>query len=376
MQNKKITILLLAVIVSIVYSTAPDFRTDAASSGNKGDLPRNIILFIGDGMGVSHITAAKTVMGRLQMERFDLCGLVTTHPYGGFITDSAASGTALATGHKTTNGMISQSPDKKRLKTVLEYAEEMNKSTGIVVTSSVTHATPAVFAAHVDDRNKNNEIAEQIVDSGIDILFGGGSAYFIPCSREGSKRDDEKDLLKILGERLDIALTAEEFRSLSDSGYAAAFIALRHPGTVSEREISLAEMTEKAVRILSKDPDGFFLMVEGSQIDWEGHDNNLDGIIGETVDFDNAVGVGMDFAESDGRTLVLVTSDHETGGFAVHGGSIENRTISSASFTTGGHTGSMVPLFAFGPGAGLFGGIHDNTFIGKTMIELLTYRKM
>ncbi len=134
-------------------------------------------------------------------------------------------------------------------------------------------------------------------------------------------------------------------------------------------------MTEKAVRILSKDPDGFFLMVEGSQIDWEGHDNNLDGIIGETVDFDNAVGVGMDFAESDGRTLVLVTSDHETGGFAVHGGSIENRTISSASFTTGGHTGSMVPLFAFGPGAGLFGGIHDNTFIGKTMIELLTSGK-
>ncbi|MBN2185551.1 MAG: alkaline phosphatase [Candidatus Krumholzibacteriota bacterium] len=375
MQGKKITVLLLVAAVAIVCFTRPDLAKDTEASENRDDLPVNIILFIGDGMGVAHITAAKTVMGHMQMERLDVCGLVTTHPYGGFVTDSAASGTAMATGQKTRNGMISQGPDGRKLKTVFEYAEEMKKSTGIVVTCSVTHATPAVFIAHVDDRNKNNEIAQQIVVSGIDLLFGGGLAYFIPSSREGSKRSDENDLVKILGERLDIALTAEEFRNLSDTANAAAFTALRHPGKVSEREISLAEMTGKALQILSKDPDGFLLMVEGSQIDWEGHDNNLDGIIAETVDFDNAVGVGIDFAESDGRTLVIVTSDHETGGFAVHGGSIEEKTLSEASFTTGGHTGSMVPLLAFGPGARLFGGIHDNTFIGKSMIEFLSSSK-
>ncbi len=375
MRPGKVFFLSLATAVLFVYCSIPGLSADTGISDPSDDIPHNIILFIGDGMGTAHITAARTAAGKLHMERLDAGGLLTTHPYEGFITDSAASGTAIATGQKTRNGMISRAPDHRDLKTVLEYAEEMQKSTGIVVTSSVTHATPAVFLAHVDDRSDNDRIAEQIAGSDVDVLFGGGLAYFIPRSSEGSKREDEKDLLRMLGERLDIALTAEEFEELGDSAGAAAFTALRHPGNASERGISLAGMTAKAIRILSKDPDGFFLMVEGSQIDWEGHDNSTEGVIAETVDFDDAVGAGMDFAEEDGRTLVIVTSDHETGGFAIHDGSVDKRTVTEGRFTTGSHTGSMIPILAYGPGARLLGGIHDNTFLGRRMIEFITSGK-
>lgn len=334
-------------------------------------VPKNVILFIGDGMGVSHITAGKTVKGVLNLERFKTLGLLTTHSQNAFVTDSAAAGTALATGHKTYNGAVSVSIENKPLKTIVEYAEENGKATGLVVTCSLTHATPAAFVSHVKNRNDHTAIAEHIVNSGIDVMFGGGWAYFVQKSADGSKRNDNKDLIMKLSKRMKVILSVGEFRKLNDIDSVAGFFAPDHLPKVKDREFSLAELTEKAIKILSKNSKGFFLMVEGSQIDWEAHNNNRDYIITELTDFDNAVGIGMDFALRNNRTLVLVTADHETGGFAVHDGSIVDKKITASGFTTKNHTASMVPIFAYGPGSSAFSGIHDNTIVGKTIIEYL-----
>jgi len=330
--------------------------------------PRNVILFIGDGMGVCHVTAAKTVAGRLAMERFKTAGFYTTHSSDRYVTDSAASATALATGEKTYNGAISVSPDTTMLKTVLEYAEDLGKSTGLVATASVTHATPAAFASHVDTRRNQTTIAEHLLSSGVDVLFGGGLGYFLPSTDSRSLREDAANLIARFGETHRVDTTIASFRAIDETGRAVALLASGHLPPVHERIVPLAEMTQRAVSILSKNKAGFFLMVEGSQIDWEGHDNNTQGIVQETLDFDKAVAAGLDFAEAEGRTLVLVTADHETGGFALENGSLTEHTI-VGDFTTGSHTGTMVPLFAFGPGSARFGGIHDNTFIGQTLIE-------
>ncbi len=339
-----------------------------------GHTPTNIILMIGDGMGVTHVTAAKVVAGNLNMERLPAGGFVTTYAHGGLITDSAASGTAFATGRKTYNGVISISSSGDTLKTVLEHAEELGMATGLVVTCSVTHATPAVFAAHVDDRSKDCEIAKQMVSSGVDILFGGGRSFFLPRDQSGA-RDDGENLLKALRARMPVALSAGEFRKLGDVGAAAAFLASEHPPPVGVRDPPLSELTEKALEILARDEDGFFLMIEGSQIDWAGHESDHDWLVAEVLDFDRAVGVVMDFAERDGRTLVVVTADHETGGYAILGGSMKRRVVSRTHFGSDNHTATMVPLLAYGPGSESFGGIHDNTDVGRALIGLVEHAR-
>ncbi|MFV1950995.1 MAG: alkaline phosphatase [Nitrospinota bacterium] len=354
---------LLLIVISISGVTP--------ASAEENATPKNIILFIGDGMGVSHITAGKIVKGNLNLERFKVIGLLTTHSQSSLVTDSAAAGTALATGYKTYNGAISVSQDKRPLKTIVEYAEEKGKTTGLVVSCSVTHAIPAVFVAHVDRRKKQGIIAEHILKSGIDVLFGGGWGYFVPKSTDGSKREDEKDLIAELDKRMKVVRSVEEFLKLGDVDSAAGFFSANHPPKENDRKPRLSELTRKAIEILSKNKSGFFLMVEGSQIDWAGHDNNQDYIIAEMVDFDNAVGVGLDFAEKDSQTLVIVTADHETGGFAIHDGSMQDKKVSESGFTWKKHTATMVPVFAYGPGRSVFAGIGDNTIVGKTIIQYL-----
>lgn len=360
--NRLVFLLLFTVILNPI---AP------AVSAENDITPTNIILFIGDGMGVSHITAGKIVKGYLNLERFKVVGLFTTHAHNALVTDSAAGATALATGYKTYNGAISVSHDKSPLKTIVEYAEEKGKATGLAVSCSVTHATPAAFVAHVDDRSKNNIIAEHISKSGVDVLFGGGYGYFIPQSTDGSKREDEKDLIAELSKRTKVVRSAEEFLELGDVDSAAGLFTAGHPPKESDRSPSLHVLTKKAIKILSKNKSGFFLMVEGSQIDWAGHQNNKEDIIAEMLDFDNAVGVGLDFADKNPHTLVVVTADHETGGFAIHDGSIKNKEVSASGFTTKKHTATMVPVFAHGPGSSAFAGIGDNTTVGKTIIQYL-----
>jgi alkaline phosphatase len=320
--------------------------------------PKNIILFIGDGMSLSQVTAGKIAKGKLEMERCPVTGLVTTWSSSSLVTDSAAAATALATGVKTRNGALGVTPDDKPVKNVIEYAKEKGKSTGVAVVCSLTHATPAGFIVHVPSRKLDSEIAEQIAASDVDVLFGGGLDYFKPCLPE-------------LQKKMPVALTTREFRNLGIPEKAAAVLYPVHPPYAAEREVSLKELTQKAIEILSQDKDGFFLMVEGSQIDWACHKNDGTNTVSEVVDFDDAVGAGIDFATKNGETLVIVTADHETGGFAVLNGSVENKTVDRTGFVHGDHTASMVPLFAYGPGSAVFSGVHDNTDIGKAMIRFI-----
>jgi len=252
---------------------------------------------------------------------------------------------------------------------LFEFAEELGKSTGVVVTSSVTHATPAAFFAHVEDRRQHADIAEQILNSGLDVLIGGGWKYFIPESNAGSRRRDNKNLLKSLETRMPVALSYDTI-----PGQAKKLAALLAPDGLpksADRDYSLAELTEVAIGILSKNRQGFVLLIEGSQIDWAAHDQDKQGIIAEMIDFDGAVGTGFDFAQEHGRTLIIVTADHETGGFAVHDGSMKSKQVTSTGFTTTGHTAAMVPIFAYGPGSINFSGIQDNARVGQAIISQL-----
>jgi alkaline phosphatase len=339
------------------------------------DYPKNIILFIGDGMGVAHISAAKIARGRLNLERFSVSGLVTTHSEDNLTADSAAAATALATGYKTDSLAISVAPDKKPLKTLFEYAEELGKSTGVVVTSSVTDATPAAFFAHTDNRHEHSEIAAQILTSGIDVLIGGGWTYFVPNSNEGSRRNDEKNLLIALEAQMPVVLSYDKLPRHTNVKRLAALLTPVGLPKAADRNYSLAELTKEAIGILSKNRAGFVLMVEGSQIDVASHNQDQQNIISEMTDFDGAVGAGLDFAQSHPNTLIIVTADHETGGFAVHDGSIETHQVTSSGFTTSRHTAAMVPIFAYGPGSHHFSGIQHNDQIGRTIIAQLLQTK-
>ncbi|MGD2187965.1 MAG: alkaline phosphatase, partial [Desulfobacterales bacterium] len=300
---------------------------------------------------------------------FSASGMVTTHSANELISDSAAAATALATGYKTHNRAISVATDNTSLKTLFEYAEELGKSTGVVVTSSVTHATPAAFFAHVADRRQHSDIAEQLLNSGLDVLIGGGWTYFIPESNEGSRRQDNKNLIKSLETRMPVVLSYDKLRGQGNK--LAALLAPDGLPKSADRDYSLAALTEVAIRILSKNREGFVLLVEGSQIDWAAHDQDHEGMIAEMIDFDGAVGTGIDFAQQHGSTLIIVTADHETGGFAVHDGSMETKQVTSTGFTTSGHTATMVPIFAFGPGSSQFSGIQDNARVGQAIISQL-----
>jgi alkaline phosphatase len=325
----------------------------------ENDYPENIILFIGDGMGVSHITVGKIVRGKINLERFSVIGLVTTHSANRLITESAAAATALATGYKTNNRAISVSVDKEPLKTLFEYAKELGKS--------------------AEDRRQHVDIAEQIANSSIDVLIGGGWAYFVPATNEGSERKDQKNLLSTLETRMSVILADDKLAAHTETQKLAALLAPKGLPKATDRDYSLARLFQTAIHILSKNRNGFVLMVEGSQIDPAAHDHDQQHLIAELIDFDGAVGAGLDFAQKNRRTLILVTADHETGGLAVHGRSIKNRQVASTAFTTTGHTATMVPLFAYGPGSERFNGIQDNARVGQVgqqLIELLMKKEV
>lgn len=355
-----------SALALVIVLSFPGTGAGAAGAG-----PRGIVLMIGDGMGVSHLTAAFVRGGGLEIERMTTCGLVRTFPAAGLVTDSAASATAYATGHSTLNGMISIAPDGDTLRTVLELAEEIGMRTGLVATSSLTHATPAAFASHVGSRSSEDEIAGQIAASGVDLLIGGGRGWFVPAGSSGSRRKDGIDLIPLLEKGAGLAGSLEELAEMRDEGRGVLFLADGHCPPVSGREHTLARLTSVALEVLSGKGPGFFLMVEGSQIDWEAHDGDADGVAAETLDFDRAVGAALDFAEADGKTLVIVTSDHETGGFSVLDGSLERGSVDETVFGTDGHTASMVPVFAGGPGSSRFAGMMDNTRIGAILIDLV-----
>ena len=328
----------------------------------KSNKPKNIILFIGDGMGVSHIFAAMTAnKNHLYIENFKHIGFQKTQAANNYITDSGASGTAMACGVKTYNGAIGVDMDKKPVKSFLKYAEDNNKATGLVSTSSITHATPAVFIANNTSRGNYEEIAADFLKTDIDLFIGGGRTNF-------EKRKDGKILTNHLKKNgYSVVYNIEKLQKVN-SGKLAALLYDKHCPTYPERGNMLEVSTNKAIEILNKDDDGFFLMVEGSQIDWGGHKNNQNYIINELLDMDKAIGIALEFAAKNKETLIIVTADHETGGISVNNGNMTTGEVTT-KFTSFNHTGVMVPVFAIGPGAELFTGIYENTEIFNKMMK-------
>lgn len=334
---------------------------------------KNVILLIGDGMGISERAAARIkavgAKGKLYMDRMPVTGLITTYSADKLITDSAAAGTALATGYKTNNKMIGMSPKGRKLTSILEEAKGRGMATGLVVTDDITGATPAVFASHVSCRYEHAKIAPQLLANKVNILLGGGKRNFLPSSSPGSKRKDERNLIDEAKDKGYLFVQTREELEKANSDYLLGLFQLG-PLTTNPPEPSLAEMAGKAVSLLSRNKKGFFLMIEGSQIDWAGHDNDIDNNIKQTLLFDEAVKVAMDFALKDKHTLVIVTADHETGGLEIIGGSLDGVSL-EVSWATKGHTPPPVPLSAFGPQAEGFMGLHDNTDIPRIIAKAL-----
>ena len=341
---------------------------------------RNVILCIGDGMGLNQIALASMKVagpnGRLYMERLPVTGVVRTHSASSRVTDSAAAGTALASGVKTKNGMIGVTPDEKVYQTILEAAKARGMATGLVATSTITHATPASFASHVASRATEAAIADQLIANRVNVLFGGGRKFFLPKSDPNSARKDDKDLIAEARQAGYTYVTNDrELRSVRGSHVLGLFQldSLKTAGP----EPSLAALTRKAIQVLTKVKStasdrrrGFFLMVEGSQIDWACTDNDIKRSIRQTLLFDQAVQVAVDFALRDGHTLVIVTADHETGGLTY----IEGAKASpdpAIRWSVKGHTGAPVLIGAMGPGAAAFAGVQDNTDIPKKIARLL-----
>lgn len=285
---------------------------------------KNVIYFIGDGMGFNHVYLASLLEGKpLNMMKAQHVGIVKTFSANTWVTDSAAAGTALATGFKTNNGMIGMLPNGERVPSIAEVLKSYGVKVGIVVTCRITHATPAAFYGHVPDRDMENELAEQLIESDFDVIMGGGLRHFLPASMKGSRRKDEKDLIALAKERGYTVITKKGELAQIQSGKVLALFALSHLAPASERtgeQPMLYEMVEKALELLSKDGEPFFLMVEGSQIDWEAHGNDPYGVWKEVVEFDKAIAVALDFARKNPDTLVVVTADHETGGLSTSTG--------------------------------------------------------
>lgn len=338
------------------------------ASAAQNNRPKNIILLIGDGMGTAQIYAGLTAnKGHLNLERCTFVGFHKNQPSEGYVTDSGAGATAFATGKKTYNGAIGVDATKVAQPTILEIAEKHGLSTGLVVSCSITQATPAAFIAHQPSRDMVEEIANDFLKTDIDVFIGGGRDHF-------AMRKDGRNLLDSLQKRnYQVRDTLTEIVQVK-SGKLAGFIAAVEPPSIAGgRGNQLLQSANTALDILSQNKKGFFLMIEGSQIDWGGHANDANYVVNEMKDFDTVIGAALDFAEKDGNTLVIITADHETGGMALTNGDMNAGTV-EAKFITKGHTGCMIPVFAFGPGAEKFSGIYDNNSIFDKMKQAFRFK--
>lgn len=326
---------------------------------------KNIILMIGDGMGTSQIYAGLVAnKGKLYIEYLPNIGFIKTYSADELITDSAAGATAFATGKKTNNGMIGMTPDNQPVPAITELVEQHGLSTGLVATSTITHATPAAFVAHEFSRHYYEQIASDFLRDGVDVFIGGGRSHF-------TDRLDRLNLINVLKERnYTVVDTILDLDAAQGDKLAGLLYYDSPPSIIDGRGNMLSQATKKSLEILSKNENGFFLMVEGSQIDWGNHSNNILYQTEEMLDFDRTIGEVLEFAASDRETLVIITADHETGGLAISGGNLKKGLV-FGDYTTNGHTGVMVPVFAYGPSADLFRGIYENTDIYYKMIQAL-----
>ncbi|WP_370224841.1 alkaline phosphatase [Cytobacillus sp.] len=420
-------------------------QTEAKGQSDKREI-KNVIFLIGDGMGVSYTSAYRYLkddpstkfVERSELDKY-LVGQQMTYPEDPEqnVTDSASAATAMSAGIKTYNNAIAVDNDGSEVKTVLEAAKEKGKATGLVATSEITHATPASFGSHDESRKNMNAIADDYYDElingdhKVDVLLGGGTDLFVRNDRNLTE-EFKKDGFSYVTDR-------EQLLADDNEQVLGLFAERGLPKMIDRTEDtpSLEEMTTSAIQRLNKDKDGFFLMVEGSQVDWAGHDNDIVGAMSEMKDFEKAFKAAIDFAKKDKHTLVVATADHSTGGYSIGSDGIYNwfsepikaakrtpdfmaaeiakgadaeKTLnqyidldltgeeiqsvkdaaetknvteidnaieeifnerSHTGWTTGGHTGEDVPVYAFGPSSDRFAGQIENTDHAKLIFEIL-----
>lgn len=329
----------------------------------KGKKVKNIVFMIGDGMGLEQISAAWVSNGgKLNLDNFSKVGIQRTYSANKLVTDSAAAGTALATGHKTNNGTISMTPDGVAVKSLAEEAMEKGKKTGAAVTCRVNDATPAVFFSHSPSRNNQEDIVAQMAHSGVDFLAGGGIYYW-------QNREDGRDIVAEVKEKGYTFVTTKEELAKVEKGPVIALMDQTELLPALDRGDVLPVAAAKALQLLDN-KKGFFLMIEGSCIDDGGHMNKAGHTMEELFDFDRTLGIVLEWAEKDGETLVIVTADHATGGMTLLGGSIAEQNI-KVNFSTKGHNGIALPVFAWGPGSENFVGIYENTELSDKIRALI-----
>lgn len=435
-----------AVLASSAIALSAFSSIDAEAKSSKKESPKNIIFLIGDGMGNSYTSAYRYMqhtphqqfVKQTQLDPY-LIGQQMTYPEDPAqnVTDSASAATAMSAGIKTYNNAIAVDNDKKPVKTVLERAKELGKATGLVATSEITHATPAAFGAHDESRKNMDAIADDYFDElvgknhKIDVMLGGGKSNFVREDRDLTKEFEKAGFNYVTDKKALSKNSDEKLLGLFADGGLDKMI------DRDSKTPSLRDMTTAALKQLKKDDDGFFLMIEGSQIDWAGHDNDIVGAMSEMKDFDAAFKKAVDYAKKDKNTLVIATADHSTGGFSVAangqynwnpevlqafsrtpdyladeiaGGADVEETLkkhikfelsadeiarvkeaaaskkvtdidnaiekiadtrSNTGWTTGGHTGEDVNVYAYGPQADKFAGQIDNTDQAKLIFELL-----
>ena len=344
------------------YHVETPYQTVAVKQP-KSKKVKNVIFLIGDGMSMEAVTVGWTLNGgHLNMDNFPVAGYSRTYCTDKLITDSCAGGAALAGGEKTKYGFIGQDADGKPFYTLLHQAQAKGKKTGLVVTCRINDATPADFVCHSSDRHLEAEIAEQYVDSGVDFIVGGGRQFW-------DEREDGRNLINEMKARGYNFVEKREDLAKVHSGKLLGLFAPLDMDPVLDRGPVLEDATMKAIELLDN-KKGFFLMVEGSQIDDWAHRQKVGYMAEELFDFDKTIGKVLEWAEKDGHTLVVVTADHGTGGITLIDGSLEDRTV-NVHFSTKGHHGIVVPVFAWGPHAEDFGGVMENADLSNRIRKLI-----
>lgn len=402
--KKKLLLLSLSFTILLLSFSSWADRKDHQVKSDPHPKAKNIIFMVADGMGLAHVTAARIFKNgpdgeSLHLETLPTIGYQRTHSASDSLTDSAAAASAWASGEKFRNGEISCHDDDQNGRcepapgpTILEIAKAKGKATGLVVTSTVTHATPAAFGSHVPSRRCEKEIARQYIQvTEVDVILGGGRKKFKSTEKQADECGTFGDFIadaerkgyqvvytkkvldgvvakgsrKILGLFTPKGKTPELFRLYPEEHYQA-------------EEPTLPQMTTAALESVEKDEDGFFLLVEGSQIDWASHRNDVAYQIGETLAFDEAVKVVLDWInEKPNRrqnTLVIISADHETGGFAISGArgrKYKRGDIVDHGWTSKGHTAEDVVIWSQGPGSKFLGRAVDNTDLYKVMRDVL-----
>lgn len=322
----------------------------------KGKKVKNVILMIGDGMSLMHVYTAWTCnRGQLWLENAQYTGLSKTWCTNKLVTDSGAGGTALATGHKTSYHAVGVDPAGKPLTSLVDVAKDLGKDAGVAVTCRLWDATPCDFCCHNSDRDMEQELVGDYPESGVDYVFGGGAKYF-------TNRKDGRNIFEELENKgYHVSRTWDDLEKWNTSKVFCVPFEGDTP-VPDERGDLLARASLKGMELMNKNKNGFFMMIEGSQLDDYGHFNQLDMLMKETLDFDQTVGEVMKWAAQDGETLVVITADHETGGLTLVDGDKQEGRV-ECCFSTKSHSGVMVPVYAFGPGSENFSGIMENTDI-------------